>query len=159
MANRNALASFLLSLVLLVMASASFAAPSRFVAHLDGAQVGDPVSPSRCDSVGPDLVLITLEGTGRINRVGPVTVAATHCVIDDPAEPAIEAGQMTLTAEDGTLELVYSGTDDAGDLDGVFMIVGGTGAFAGATGEGTFSGVIEPGNTGSIDLRGRISLP
>ena len=158
MSKRLVLVSFL---VLVLLGSASLlAASTRFLARIDGSLVGTTTDP-RCTALGPEeWILIQIEGTGRINGHGPVTVAATHCVIDDPAEPAIEEGEMTLTEEDGsTLELSYRGTDNAGDLEGTFMVTGGTGVWTGASGTGTFSGMAGDLDTGFLLLRGRITVP
>jgi hypothetical protein len=143
--------------IALAPAAAGAAPPGRFVANLELALVGGPTSPSRC---APPMVLVELEGTGRATRLGAVAAEASHCIIDDPADEGVSDGLLTLTDDGGSLELAYSGTDVAGDLSGVFLITGGTGEFAGATGEGTFSGIaVREEDRGFVLLRGRLSVP
>jgi hypothetical protein len=137
--------------------TAEAARSRRFVARLNLELIGPPVSPSRC---APPLVLVELEGEGRVNRLGAVTAEASHCIVDDPADEGVSEGLLTITAGDGALELTYSGTDVDGDLSGVFIITGGSGELAGATGEGTFSGIAVPEeNRGFVLLRGRLTVP
>jgi len=150
-----------MSLLLLVAALGSAAVEarpaSRLLIRFEAGVVGEPVSDPRCAA---PMVLVELEGSGRSNVLGAIDVEASHCIIDDPSDPGINDGVMTIMAEEGTLSLSYSGTDDGGDLSGVFIITGGTGAYAGATGEGTFTGIADSAtNTGSVLMRGRITLP
>jgi len=92
--------------------TAEAARSRRFVARLNLELIGPPVSPSRC---APPLVLVELEGEGRVNRLGAVTAEA---------------------------------------------ITGGSGELAGATGEGTYSGIAVPEeNRGFVLLRGRLTVP
>jgi hypothetical protein len=157
---RSTRISFLVLLLAALCAATAVAAPPtarRFQMRLEASVVGDPITPSRCTD---PMVLIELEGSGRSNVLGEVTAEASHCVIDDPADPGINDGVMTIVGEDGSIDLTYSGTDDDGDLNGVFIITGGTGAYAGASGEGTFTGIADRStNSGSLQFRGRISVP
>ena len=60
----------------------------------------------------------------------------------------------------GLTNLHTSGTDTAGFLEGAFVLTGGTGDFAGATGDGTFRGTGSSAEErGTIRLRGRLVLP
>lgn len=151
------LSVLLVLMIALDPASAEAAPGRRFVAHLDLALVGPPVSPSRCTA---PLVLVELEGRGRAARLGRLTAEASHCIVDDPADEGVNDGLLTLVGAAGSLELAYSGTDVDGELRGVFLITGGTGALAGAAGEGTLSGVaVREEDRGFVLLRGRLRLP
>lgn len=149
--------TMLLFLVALGSASADAASSRRFAARLDLELVGGPTSPSRCTE---PLVLVELEGAGTAAPLGRVTAEASHCIIDDPADEGVSDGMLTLTGSRGSLFLTYSGTDVAGVLSGVFLIVGGGGDYSGATGEGTFSGIaVREEDRGFVLLRGRLSVP
>lgn len=152
------------SLLALALASA-FALPSavdsqttsRFRARLDLFVVGDPVPGGRCGS-GHELVI--LAGDGNASRVGHVTADASHCIVDDVSVPDFTDGLMTLVSGRGELSIAYSGLDVAGDLSGTWTIVGGTGEYLGATGNGTFAGradMVE--NRGVIRLDGTVTTP
>jgi hypothetical protein len=147
----------LIVLAAMTAASSAEAATRRFTALLDLSQTGPPEPSPRCAA---PTVLLSLEGGGTASRIGRVTAAGSHCIVDDPADPNFTDGELTLTSADGELFLTYSGTDVAGDLEGTFTITGGTGAFAGASGEGTLSGTALPGEErGIVLLRGRLTLP
>ena len=149
--------TLVLLLAVLCSATVQAATTRRLLIRFEAGVAGEPVSDPRCAA---PMVLVELEGSGRSNVLGAVVAEASHCIIDDPSDPGINDGLMTIIGEDGTIDLTYSGTDDAGDLSGVFIITGGTGAYAGATGEGTFSGIADSAtNTGSVLMRGRITLP
>lgn len=146
-----------LLLALLAAPQSTQAATSRFSAVLHLSQTGEPEPSPRCAA---PTVLLSLEGDGTVSRVGRVTAAGSHCIVDDPADPNFTGGELVLVAAGGSLLLSYSGTDTAGDLEGTFTITGGTGAFAGASGEGTLSGVALPdAESGIVMLRGRLTLP
>jgi hypothetical protein len=121
-----------------------------FRARLDLIQTGPPISDARC--AAPTL-LVNLEGSGNAARLGPVTAIASHCVEDDPSSIDFTGGQLLISSSHGQVFMDYSGTDVAGDLDGVFIVTVGTGRCAGTSGRGTFSG------TGSsVEERGSITL-
>ena len=137
--------------------TADAARSRRFVARLSLELTGPPISPSRC---APPLVLVELEGEGTAARLGAVTAEASHCIVDDPADEGVSDGLLTITASGGALELTYSGTDVDGDLSGVFVITGGSGELAEATGEGSFSGIAgREEDRGLMLLRGRLAVP
>ena len=149
------------SIVLLSLLAGSVLVQSqggrRFRAVLEGIQTGQPVADARCPS--PTL-LVSFTGSGNATRLGRVTVDASHCIIDDPAETAFTNGILVLSNARGQLFIQYSGTDTAGSLEGNFIITGGSGAYAGATGEGTLSGTASAEEErGSLMLDGRIELP
>jgi hypothetical protein len=133
------------------------AAPSRrFRARLDVTQTGEPVSDPRCT---PPLVLVSFTGSGHSTGAGMTTIDASHCIVDDTADPDFTSGIATLSSARGDLFITYSGTDTGGVVDGTFVVTGGTGDFAGASGGGTLSGPVSTAGTGTIDLDGRLVLP
>jgi hypothetical protein len=138
MSNRwTAVAAVVLAAAVLSPDTAS--AARRFRVRVDLAQTGGPVVDlSRC--AAPTEVVF-LDGDGNGTGLGRVTVTASHCIVDDPADPNFTNGLMTISGGRGDIFLSYSGTDTAGDLSGVFTITGGTGDYAGATGGGTFTGL------------------
>ena len=106
------------------------------------------------------MVLVTFTGSGSVPRVGRVSADASHCIIDDPADPDFTNGILVLDNPRGSLFIEYSGLDDGGSLNGTFTIVGGTGTFAGASGGGTLTGLADPGTRrGSGRLEGSITVP
>jgi hypothetical protein len=87
-------------------------------------------------------------GSGPVTHMG-YTVQQGDLFFDGPPDLtgfAHGMGSVTLTAANGDeLTFDYVGVLDAntGAGDGTFTFVGGTGRFAGATGEGTFHAVID----------------
>jgi hypothetical protein len=129
----------------------------HFRARLDFVQSGPPVADARCAA---PTVLVSFTGSGSATRMGRVTAVGSHCIIDDPAETAFTNGELVLSSGRGQLFITYSGTDTAGSLDGTFIITGGSGAFADATGEGTLSGNAFAGEERGFGiLEGSITLP
>jgi hypothetical protein len=127
----------------------------HFRATIDLVQTGPLVPDPRCP-VG--TVLVSFTGSGTVTREGRVSVAASHCIVDDPAVEPFTDGQMTLSGRDGDIFIEYEGDDDAGALTGTFVITGGTGEFAGASGGGTLAGRAD-GDGGRGRLDGTISVP
>lgn len=148
--------------ILAVLLSVTFLAPVQadtrpFHARIDLTQVGDPAADPRCPA---PMVLVTLTGSGSIPRLGRVSADASHCIIDDPADPNFTNGILVLENPRGSLFLEYSGLDEGGSLEGTFTIVGGTGVYAGATGGGTLTGIAEASTgRGSGRLEGTITVP
>jgi hypothetical protein len=128
---------------------------TRFRARIDLAQTGDPAPDVRCPA---GTVLVSFTGSGNVTRVGPVSAVASHCIVDDPAVEPFTEGEMTLSSDRGDILIEYEGNDAAGDLSGAFVIVGGTGDFAGATGGGTLSGRAGLGGGRGV-LDGTMTLP
>lgn len=88
-------------------------------------------------------------GSGRMSHLGRVTFQVTHCTF--AGEGRFAEGELTITAANGdqlflehsgTFELVLdgSGTVVGSDVDLDWVIVGGTGRFAGASGSGEGNG-------------------
>ena len=138
-------------LVSFVITPFGLASASRFRARLDLLQVAKTPDEARCGA--EPRVRIDLTGEGRITRIGLVTANGSHCTTDDPSSIPFDGGILVVSASEGDIVIEYSGTDNAGNLDGTFTITGGTGVFTGATGGGTLSGAAEPG-----EERGRIVL-
>lgn len=137
--------------------SSAEAATRRFTALVTSVQTSDPTPSPRC---GAPRVLVTFAGSAIGTLFGRASVHHSHCIIDDPADPTIVNGEMVIDGARGDLVLRYSGTDTGGELEGTFTIVHGTGAFRGATGEGTFLGFGVPEEErGFVVLRGRLTLP
>jgi hypothetical protein len=149
-----ALCSFAFAVAVAPMLHA--AANRRLRARFDVTQTGDPVPDPRCAS---PLVLVSFTGSGHSTGAGRTTIDASHCIIDDPAEPDFSSGVATLSSARGDIFITYRGTDTAGVVDGTFLVTGGTGDFAGASGSGTLSGSVSTAGTGTIDLDGRLVLP
>jgi hypothetical protein len=110
---------------------------ARFRVRLDLVQTGPPTPSPRCPA---STVLVSLTGSGTGTRLGPVSADASHCIVDDPSVPSFDEGTMRLSSRHGDIFIEYSGTDTDGVIEGTFTIVGGTGAYEGATGGGTLSG-------------------
>jgi len=93
-------------------------------------------------------------GSGTATHLGQWTVAGTVKYTPDENGVLHSSGDATLTAADGDkLFIQIDGIlDPVAAIDqGAFHIVGGTGKFAGASGETNFVVVINP-LTGSFDL-------
>lgn len=138
------------------------AATFRFRATFEATQLGEPEPSPRCPE---GQVLVRIEGRGTATRIGRVTATMSHCIIDDPAEPDFTNGEMVLTSVRGdAIFIQYAGTDTpSGEgtsiIDGTFAIVGGSGAYVGATGGGTLSGTGSTSGSGNGILDGTITLP
>ena len=141
--------------VVMLFGSQTHAEPRHFRASVNLTQAGPLVPDARCP---PGTLLVSFTGDGNVTRGGRVSAEASHCIVDDPAVEPFTNGEMTLSSRRGDLFIEYEGNDAAGDLSGTFVITGGTGDFAGATGGGTLSG------TAGLDggrgvLEGVISVP
>lgn len=83
------------------------------------------------------------QGTGTASRLGSVTYTLWHCSqLTSPAAGTYQDGALIITAANGdTLELEHQGSFETNLAEGIAVaegsvsIVGGTGRFAGATGE------------------------
>ena len=65
-----------------------------------------------------------------------------------------------MTGRRGQLMVAYEGTDVDGALNGTFVVTGGTGVYAGATGSGILTGIgSSEEERGVVRLKGRISVP
>ena len=94
----------------------------------------------------PWLMRTDSQATGNVSHPGLTTMTSAHCT---PAAGWIEGGEMTLVAANGDRVFVdYEGTAPPPNADGIivadidFVITGGDGRFAGATGGGDMTGLI-----------------
>jgi hypothetical protein len=121
-----------------------------------------------------------IQAVGTASQLGKVTVTSTDCInpqgVFNPSEPnsftfssigSTGTTGLVLTAANGDLLFAsYSGTLSAQSprphrIDGQFIITGGTGRFAGATGGGTLSGAEDISQVtsghGDVTLTGTIA--
>lgn len=157
--------------ILLAMAAAAAspahaqqARPASFTARLSFTEVVLPAQPgSGCFLVGQ------LSGSGSSNQLGRVTASTQDCI--NPRDAAatsfsfhnnIAPTGLVFTGESGDrLFARYSGTltprtGAPHRISGLFVITGGTGRYAGATGGGVVDGHEELGQPGTG--RGEVSL-
>ena len=82
-------------------------------------------------------------------------------VSDDTDSAGTFKGYSTYTFQDGaSLTLGYSGGWDGNGLHGDYMVLSGTGTYAGAKGTGSFNGLDEPwGDANLFDVAIRLTLP
>jgi hypothetical protein len=154
--NKGALAAIAVLAVVVFGTPTQAETDRHFRARIDLTQTGPPVPDARCSA---GTVLVSFTGSGNMTRGGRVSAEASHCIVDDPAVEPFTDGEMTLSSRRGDLFIEYEGNDAAGDLSGTFVITGGTGDFAGATGGGTLSGTADPAGIGRGILEGTISVP
>lgn len=140
--------SLVAALCLALAAPVAAAGPARTFAGHD--RVTDSFSPP---TTCPDGATwrYSGSGTGQFRHLGRTSVSLTHCTFVDFASGTgtFGPGTVVLTAGNGDeLRLVYTGTFSLvmgpGGLTSVFdmtwVVAGGTGRFAGATGAGTTQG-------------------
>lgn len=114
----------------------------------------------------------TLDGTGHASHLGKVQVSGSHCIESEPGSPPpsfqLLDGHMALRAANGDVVLAdYSGvftlaTTGNYTFAGQYVITGGTGRFADASGTGVLSGSLQgevPSfqQAVSIDVEGEIA--
>jgi len=156
-----------LSLVLSLFALFVIAAPTP-------AQIGEPFS-------SPDGMMTftssTFDPTTGVRHVtftaSGTEVAAGHGAYSDGGDGSFDFDGTTTSFANGTVTLVFSEddtltisfeasiVDPTGPFSGTWTVTDGTGAFAGADGGGTLSGVImglflQVGGTAAFDLEGSI---
>jgi hypothetical protein len=112
------------------------------------------------------VLRVNVQGTGQSN-FGQFIQSQFHCI--DPGNPSVfDGGVYTFTLSDGTGSffgnysgvLVPTATPGLFNLNGTFTITGGTGIFAGATGSGTASGLVDPTSpTAQVSFSAQISAP
>jgi hypothetical protein len=91
------------------------------------------------------VLTVEIQGTGNATHLGRYTTEQSHCAA--PPSLAFTDGEFTFTAANGDqIRGAYFGEFVPLDpplftVDGHFTITGGTGRFAGATGDGDASGV------------------
>ena len=114
---------------------------------------GAGVAPLIIDEAG-HLIGATPTGSGTATHLGQWTVTGNVRYIPDSNGVLHSSGDATITAADGDkLQVSIDGIlDPVAAMDqGVFHFVGGTGKFAGATGDANFVVSINP-VTGGFDL-------
>lgn len=106
-------------------------------------------------------------GEGTATRLGNAMWSATECVdlLANPGRSHVRDGRAVLTSAKGELHLSYEADgalpDLAGDVHvtGPYVITGGTGRFAGASGSGTLTGDANVYTSiAQVDLTGTLSL-
>lgn len=108
---------------------------------------------------------VDLCGKGVVHGFGTATTTLvfTSFVLGPGANCASASADrtQTLDSDGSTLLITASGTVCGSKIDGTFTIVGGTGAFAGASGGGTIWGSTTSPKIVSqaVHLRGTITLP
>lgn len=136
------------ALCLVFAAPVAAADPARPFAGHD--RVSDTFTPPSTCPAGA-LWRYTGTGTGLFLHLGLASVAVTHCTFVDMASGTgtFGPGTITLTAANGDdLRLVHRGTFSlvmtpeglTSVFDMTWIVAGGTGRFAGATGAGTTHG-------------------
>ena len=120
------------------------------------------------ETIGPSnlptcFLLGQISGTGLASHGGKVTVASTDCIIPMNATTfSFSSERVVLTVASGEqIWASYGGTLTAegpiGVIAGGYLIIGGTGRYAGATGAGTIQGVEDmTTGKGQIQLIGTI---
>jgi hypothetical protein len=108
----------------------------------------------------------TISGRGTADRLGAVDLASRDCIV--PLAPTLylfTSRQVVLTLAHGDeIWAAYGGTlsAESGAITGTYLIYGGTGRFANATGAGTLRGfetldLATGAGTGRIELRGTLA--
>ena len=113
------------------------------------------------DVCGPGIDLC---GSGVVHGFGTATTTlAFTSFAPGPGETCVTgtADRAIVLDRDGsTLQLEIAGTICRQKIDGTYEVVGGTGAFAGASGGGTVRGIAIPGVPGgTVHLVGTLTLP
>jgi hypothetical protein len=118
-------------------------------------------------SLTPCFLVGTISGRGVATMLGPVTLASTDCI--NPLAPtftsyAFSSSQVVLTALTGDqVWATYGGIlSSKGVIIGTYVIYGGTGRFANASGSGILQGfetidLATGAGTGQIHLKGTLS--
>jgi hypothetical protein len=116
----------------------------------------------------PCLLVGTISGRGVATMLGPITLTSTDCI--NPLAPtftsyAFSSSQVVLTASTGDqVWATYGGVlSSEGVIIGTYVIYGGTGRFANASGSGILQGfeaidLATGAGTGQIRLKGTFSL-
>jgi hypothetical protein len=139
--------TLMLTLLLLLGAFPTFAVERPFA--LKGAGVATLITDGEGHLIGA-----TPTGSGTATHLGQWTVAGNVQYIPDQNGVLHSSGNATLTAADGDkLQITIEGIlDPVAAMDqGIFHFVGGTGRFAGASGDANFVVSINP-LTGGFDL-------
>ena len=151
-----------LMILLLVFFTAVVIAADQvpFVAQFTSSVPSGPLPG--CDA---GMIPVALAGIGQASHMGRFSETQTHCV--NPTTLAFCSGRFSFTGADGdTVSGTYSGqlvitAPTTAAIYGVFVVTGGTGRFAGATGGGNASGTLDfvTGEANDLLLKGTISRP
>jgi hypothetical protein len=176
---RKLLGAAVLLAALMVVGATPAAAGNAMRALLEGTTIGfidDPAAVAARCPAGFEWILQTA-GSGELTSeayTGPVDYTSEHCsrllagTLTDHAVGKADAGLLTLVTPSGDrLNVTYRGTfvfngDTAvawrSDVSQSFLITGGTGVFAGASGHGHLPTV---DNSGAVilALNGSLALP
>jgi hypothetical protein len=131
------------------------------------ARAGDPV-PFKGTAEGSRQIIVTSQTTfisifdaqGEFTHFGDTRVHAQMLSTLNPDGSVHGSGTGTFTVADGdTAEMNFEGDVDTttGKLTGTFIITGGSGRFAGATGQGVFNGVEDAQGSFSATFDGVIT--
>jgi hypothetical protein len=135
---------------LAVVLPASAAGTEEFKAHFHGSPSGCPPGVDTC-------------GKGVVKGFGTVTTSLTFTgAVPGPGANCFTASAdrvVTLDSDGSMLLLALSGTICGNKVTGTFVVAGGAGVFAGATGGGTIVGTAIPGEpSDTVHFSGTITL-
>ena len=134
------------------------AALTAFVLTAPPTATAAPTTPFKSDITAqasfaetsvPGVFNVTTSGVGHASHLGKVTLSTTETLdfVTTPETLLVRDGRLVMIAANGDeLHWAYEGTGSPPDeegisvLTGTFLITGGTGRFADATGSGTFHG-------------------
>jgi hypothetical protein len=112
----------------------------------------------------PCFVQGDISGVGQATKLGKVTIASQDCInpITETLFTFFSTDVVFTTTKGDQLFATYSGTfsvqDQVGTITGAYIIIGGTGRYALATGAGTVNGQEDmPTGQGQVQLLGTIS--
>lgn len=136
-------------LLLAALAAVLFTAPQAAAAESRPFTSDFTVQATFAPTPLPGVFAVTTSGSGHASHLGKVTVSSTETLdfVTSPGSVVLHDGLLVMTAANGDqLYWSYEGTgsppDESGEsaLAGTFVITGGTGRFADATGGGAFEG-------------------
>jgi hypothetical protein len=112
----------------------------------------------------PCIVQGDISGVGQATKLGKVTIASQDCInpISETLFTFASTDVVFTTTSGDQLYAIYSGTfsvnDNVGTITGAYVIIGGTGRYALATGAGTVNGQEDMlTGQGQVQLLGTIS--
>ena len=143
--------------------AASVAASPKVVALQATIAITEEIAQATAED--PHCTLIgAISGTGTAGSLGPVTVTSRDCInpVNATATTFIFASdELVLTTAGGDqIWAAYGGTLSAttGQIQGTYLIFGGTGRFKRAKGVGTINGLEDLGaGAGQIELKGTLA--
>lgn len=153
----------LLAAVVVMVPRVSKAETSDFKATVSITESIQTPGTAPCFSVG------TISGAGLASQAGKITIASVDCI--NPMDPtftvfSFASDQLVMTAANGDkIFATYGGTftlqGQFGIISGGYIIIGGTGRFAQATGAGSVNGqedLTTGVGKGQVQLLGTISF-